>query len=534
LLNRSPRPAPELRVVQPTATETDSYALSRRVYATLVVAVLALGLAVRAGFVLSSDFPLNDGGMFLQMTGDLQANRYALPHWTAYNGGDIPFAYPPLGFYLAAALDDLTPLGLFDAFRFIPLVASLGVVGAFLVLARAVLPGRMHVLVALLTFTLLPATFQWMIMGGGVTRAPGFALALLAMAAMYGALDAGSPRRGTLAGALVGLALLCHLEMGLVAVYSIALFSAANGRTREGVRVTLATAFAAFAVAAPWAALVIARHGIEPFTAAALSGTSTPFAPVILLLRYDATIEPYLQLVAALSLIGAWWLLARRQFLLPCWLVVTAALDGRAFPTSASFIVAMMAAYAVVDVLLPLVRNAGAPRWLVPAATTAGLVCMLVSALAVSPRLLTGATHDERDAMAWVAEHTPADSRFVVVSGDRWPVDRTSEWFPALTGRTSVATVQGREWAPNGGFRSAIADYEDLQRCAEQDAACLDAWTRDTGESFDYVYIPKLPKRFASAGAPDCCQALRLFLAQDGDYALVYDGPGAVIFERER
>ncbi len=51
---------------------------------------------------VGTDFPLNDGGLFATMIQDLVNNRLLLPASTTYNGLDIPFAYPPLAFYVAA------------------------------------------------------------------------------------------------------------------------------------------------------------------------------------------------------------------------------------------------------------------------------------------------------------------------------------------------------------------------------------------------------------------------------------------------
>ncbi len=60
-----------------------------------------------------STFPtakVNDGGFFFSMTRDLEASNFRIPAFTTYNGGHIPFAYPPLGFYLAAILDRVDAL----------------------------------------------------------------------------------------------------------------------------------------------------------------------------------------------------------------------------------------------------------------------------------------------------------------------------------------------------------------------------------------------------------------------------------------
>ena len=54
--------------------------------------------------ILASDFPINDGGIFFVMAGELSDAHLALPAETTYNNAHIPFAYPPLGLYVAAAL----------------------------------------------------------------------------------------------------------------------------------------------------------------------------------------------------------------------------------------------------------------------------------------------------------------------------------------------------------------------------------------------------------------------------------------------
>src|SRR4030095_12722187 len=60
---------------------------------------IALGTIVRCAPTLMAGFPLNDGGMFLDMIRDLRVSEYILPYTTSYNFSNIPYAYPPLGFY---------------------------------------------------------------------------------------------------------------------------------------------------------------------------------------------------------------------------------------------------------------------------------------------------------------------------------------------------------------------------------------------------------------------------------------------------
>ena len=72
----------------------------------LFVALLFGGI-VRFLPVAMAGFPINDGGMFYVMVKELQANHFLLPAFTQYNLADIPFAYPPFGFYATALISSL-------------------------------------------------------------------------------------------------------------------------------------------------------------------------------------------------------------------------------------------------------------------------------------------------------------------------------------------------------------------------------------------------------------------------------------------
>src|SRR5262245_28551346 len=65
---------------------------------------------------------------------------------------------------------------------------------------------------------------------------------------------------------------------------------------------------------------------------------------------------------------------------------------------------------------------------------------------------LVALSPDERGAMTWVSHNTPPDSRFLIVTAEGWPTDKTAEWFPVLAQRVSVDTVQGYEWVAGGAF----------------------------------------------------------------------------------
>jgi hypothetical protein len=98
---------------------------------------------------------------------------------------------------------------------------------------------------------------------------------------------------------------------------------------------------------------------------------------------------------------------------------------------------------------------------------------------------------DQR-AMAWVRENTPAESRFLVLTGTTSvSCDSVLEWFPALTSRQSLYTVQGTEWLQGANFNTYVKSTYRVQECLSSgDVACLDAAV--SRSQYDYVYVSKL------------------------------------------
>jgi hypothetical protein len=551
---------------------------ARSLYRAGVAAAIALGVLIRVLHVLATDFPLNDGGMFYAMVRDIQSAGYRLPDFTSYNRLNIPFTYSPLAFYLAAIVDDLTPLDLFDVLRLLPLVGTSLTMGAFFLLARSILSSRREVVAAVFAFAVLPTTFIYPIMGGGLTRSFGFLFAILALHQAWLLYTRRSWRYVPLATLFCALTVLSHLGTAPFLAYGIAFFFLARGRHWHGLISSLVVAVGTLVISAPWWATVFARHGADPFLAAKASGGAAMLLSLVvdlLRLNLGATWEPFFPVLLTLTLVGTFISLANSRFLLPAWWAVILLTESRATALLSSLPIAMLAGVGVVEGLLPFLlrvrmdparvengmgarlRNRRSPAWvplvvlgfLVGNASLAALAPLRKhpSALVGAGRSLQSLSPEERTAMRWVAEETPADSRFLIITGNGWEPrtgwawgaqsgwadDRVSEWFPVLANRPSVGTVQGTEWFPDNVFALSAQSYDAAQRCANWTANCLDAWSAEAGRPFTHVYIPKSPFVHRDPNT-QCCQTLLASLREDSRYARVYDGPGAVIFARVR
>jgi hypothetical protein len=489
----------------------------------LLLATL-VGLVVRAVPVLRADFPLHDGGLFYVMANDLRANDFALPAFTSYNGGSLPFAYPPLLIYVAAALVALG-IPLTTLIQYLPLLFSAASVPLVFVAVRALLSER-HALVAAFAFALTPSAYEFMIVGGGLTRAGGMVLVLLTIWQTARLTTDPGWRRAVAAGLLGGLTVLAHPYAGAFGILSVALILAWRARTGAAVRAALLAVGVAIVTVAPWVGAVAAAHGFGPLLAGGGSRTQFGIAVASLLFE-DVTGAPF-SVFLGIALIGFLAELARRRYLVPMWLVLSITLLSGNGWAMAMLPLAMLIAVAIVDVVIPGLITITSARVL-GRTLFVGLLCAgLLASLGVGYVVVTPfwpVSADQRAAMNWVQQETPAAATFAVVTGQPWAIDSASEWFPALTKRQSLATAQGSEWTD--GWSKRIDESFALQSCAGGwPSDCLNKWATEFGQHPDYVYIAK-GHQLGPLSPEDCCPVLRQSLA--AELKVVYDGPGATI-----
>ena len=133
---------------------------SKRINLTLVFFLTLIALLIRLLPVLTNDFPLNDGGLFYSMIRDLQENRFVLPFFTSYNHAQLPYAYPPLAFYLAGFISSLFQIPPLDIIRFLPPIVSVFSIPLFYLLAKRLTRDPLQALFAVLLFAFTPMAFE--------------------------------------------------------------------------------------------------------------------------------------------------------------------------------------------------------------------------------------------------------------------------------------------------------------------------------------------------------------------------------------
>lgn len=158
----------------------------------------------------------------------------------------------------------------------------------------------------------------------------------------------------------------------------------------------------------------------------------------------------------------------RREPLPLAWLVLLFLLDPRKAPTLAALPLSLGASWAA----LTIASRAQRLKPQAASVTLAVLVCVGATQALLADRSLVSPLEtlspEDRSAMEWLRDHTPADARVLTLSGLHWARDAASEWLPALSGRDSVLTVQGSEWLGRGQFLAKQEEHADVQRCARE------------------------------------------------------------------
>lgn len=509
----------------------------------LVGLALLFGGYVRISVVLGASAPLNDGGLFYTMTNDLIANQFKIPLTTTYNHLNIPFAYPPLQFYIVGLMTTFLHWNLLDIFRLLPAVFSTFSILAFFYLAKDLLKNDTHAGMATLIFSLIPAAFDWPIMGGGITRSPAFFFALLTLLCVYRLYTKQEKRYIPLTALFAALTVLSHPETALHTAASTLVFFLFFGRNKRGVIRSVIVAGLVLLFTSPWWVTVLSNHGLAPFLAAGGTGWHNLTA-VLKLLFANQFSELNLTPITILAVIGLIIMLAEKNYFFPVWFITIFISEPRSAPLFMSPVIAIFAAYALIELLnylnslqkkqqsksdLEIILSGKWSKILFAFLFAQWIFSSFATMINLSDAYFL--SDSESNAYQWVKENTPTDSQFVILSGLAPLTDPISEWFPALSDRVSVGTAQGHEWLSTENFDDVLEESAALQECYTQSAACFNDWLVTNNESADYILIDNhILEQSTAQETAVYPSALIELLRQDPGYAVVYDADGIVIF----
>jgi hypothetical protein len=406
---------------------------------------------------------------------------------------NIPYAYPPLAFYIGAGASDLLHISLLDILQWIPALINTLCIFAFYFLAKEILENKLASAIATLVFALTPHLNTWLSVGGGLTRSFGTLFMMLTVLYSYRLFTFN--KRNSIWGVIIfgSLTVLSHTESTIFAIAIPIYIWFVKSRSMQSALQGGLIALGVLLLAGPWYGLVISRHGFEPILSALQTGGQTIWSLLRLTNIDIVTEEPYLDLLGVFGVLGMIFLVIRKQYFIPTMIVLMYLVQPRSAHTVGNIPLAMAAGLFVTEVLLPAISKIDETN------TNRGIKLFLII---ITPYLLINSIYQgfmlsqnhvsegEQTAMEWVKENTPEDSQFLVLTGEPESMcESTAEWFPALAERTSITTLQGREWLLGGKFNVFLVHRASLQSCIDEGLECLDRESNYFAKDFDYIYI---------------------------------------------
>ncbi|WP_266080438.1 hypothetical protein [Haladaptatus caseinilyticus] len=462
----------------------------------LVPALLA-GTCIFYFYVSSHSYPSFGAGLYFHIAEHISENGYALPKTIpGYTAEGVPFAYPPLMFYVTAALLDLTGLDPFTIAQYLPGLVSIAYLIPLYFFARDLFGSRPQASLATLIVAVSPPILQWHISAGGIVRAPALLFSLIGIYAGLHLFRDDDARWMIPALIAFTLTILTHPMYTIFFVLSYLLLYLQFDRSVEGLLRGFFVGVGGILLTTPWWGSVLAAHGTMVFSAAA--GTHGGIGNAIPMLErfveQQISESPLVSMWHIAAIVGCFWLILKREYLLPTWLFVTVATIEEA--RFVFLIAALVSARFVFSGLVPWLHRTSFIMFGREEIVTFSVVVLVTVSLsggalyatgglnahAGSPSLPQFVNEGDVKAMAWAESNTDTSAEFVVL-GD------AAEWFPQQTDRTMLVGPWGVEWKGHQQYREQLRQFRRLSRCHSSN--CLTVRLMQFGVHPDYVYIPK-------------------------------------------
>ncbi len=447
-------------------------------YKLLLITFIILGIFVRSVHLLNIELnlPVHSGGLFLFFSENIASNDFQIPKTIPYySEGGIPFAYPPLGFYIIAVLITIFKIPGFIVINVLPVVISCISVGVFYFVSKLLSNSKIVQCCLVLVYSILPSAFQQQIEDEGTAEALGtLALLLLLyfsikvfysrrikdfiLLGISGALCIISAPGSAYAGAIL-LTLSGHLLL-IIAPNKMYTFKA----------LMISSCIVLILTSAYWFP-VIRNHGIEIFTTtlSAQHPDSTGVYKIIeTYLSFNISSAKHPFFWNTLIALGAFLTIATKKAFIVIILAILM-LIPRESPWLISIPGSFLGGYGLAHIIQILQKDA--KKSIYYATLSSVVIVALVSygglqAYYASSRVANLQRPDRTRATLavsdWIHDHTDTSARFIILDS------YLREWTPRLFLRTVLNVPQGTEWKPTvaeniRGFNEYVSGCVELQ-----------------------------------------------------------------------
>jgi hypothetical protein len=431
--------------------------------------ILLIGVSIRCTHLFLIDLthePFRLGGLFIAFANEIAAHNFRFPvNIPYYSAGGIPFAYPPLGFYVEAILLKLFPRQIFTIANLLPPLVSILALGLAARFFYQWAGGwNLRSLSALAGYALIPNAFYNQIEAAGLAEAFGS----LALVIYFDLLSAYQATHTFKAAFYAGLGLaLCVLSapgsaLGAVLISLVfALDTLLSAHWTEGAQPYLQLSYigiTGLALSAPYWLPVIINHGMGIFLTPIgmqyeMSGQTTFLRRVRAnWFTYSAIQLDGIYFWSIAILLGSGWLAWKRKLFLPlAFLVLFSIPRENAWVTA--FPAALLISHGIADVLIPTIKSLHVSTLLLRARimwVVLGLI--LYSMVTYAFDLIGSQVQNEYwkikpvqiEAFRTAREIVPPVGQVIVIGNPG-----LREWSPYLLRREVLNTEFGLEWQPH-------------------------------------------------------------------------------------
>lgn len=500
----------------------------------LLFTALLFGIIIRFYPALTNGFPLNDGGMFYTMIQDLKANGYTIPQFTTYNDSDIPFAYPPLGFYIASLFGFLLGSDL-TVFLYLPALINTLSILAFYFFAKEILDSRITASLATIIYALSARAFVWQIMGGGITRAFGMLFLLLMLWQLIQLFKHYQHKHLILAILFGAGAVTSHPQTALHAALGGLFIFLFYGLNKRGFLSAILVGLGVAVLSSPWWLTVLSRHGVEPFISAGQTSQRT-IESYFSLFQFDGLGDYLFLPTLILALIGMYLAIKQKNFFFITWILLAYLADPRGGDGISLLSFATLAGIGLLKTVEQINNNQFSSPFINSKVHIALMFLILFLFIGgsifdfqlVNTSLKTG----DLEMIEWVNTNVEDNKTFLLATGLEFSMtDPLQEWFPALTNQHSKTTMQGLEWTLSEKFFPYYEQLQAFQKCA--DVVCVNEWVTKNNVEYDY-FIILIPTQDDKSGLSDSLRSLENSVRSSALHLLVYESEYVSLFEYKK
>lgn len=408
---------------------------------------------------LDVSLPAHSGGLFLSFMEEIIKNNFSMPiRIPYYTEGGIPFAYPPLPFYIGAIILKLTHIHPYTLINVLSPFTAVLTLPAVYAVANTLTTNKKLIIIMLAVFVFLPSTFREQIDDEGFAEALGTLALLLLLFTLFKTQKNKTYKKFSLIGINAAFCVLVApgsaYAAGLIlATYSIFHVIIENKKTDALKHILLALVLTIVLTSVYWYP-VIQHHGLNLFIES-FSGQhpATDLSKLITdLLQANFSRARYPIIWNGLLFAGLLSVLYTKRAFWVLWLVLLYLIPGEGgwlASIPASFIISHGIWYFYEEVftkrnahsLSPVFKNS---LLIATAALFVGYVSVNVQHTSKEVRELSRPNDSKvtLQASKWIQQYSAPDENIIILAS------HLREWTPRLMQRTVLNVPQGTEWEP--------------------------------------------------------------------------------------